>query len=69
MHSIYMTTSTVSYNKYGPQIGNRKSRRDKSKRDDRYRDIYSNRNKTYTRKRGGERRRKNKRTDYSRKNR
>lgn len=69
MHSIYMTT-TVSYNKYGPtQIGNRQYRRE-NKKEDKSRDTDMPRNKRYTRRnRGGDKRRKNKRTEYSRKKR
>lgn len=69
MHLIYMTT-TVSYDRYGPQIGNRQYRRDKNKREDKYRDTEMPRNKRYTRRnRGGDRKRRNKRTEYSRKRR
>ena len=65
MHSIYMTTTTVSYFKNGPQIGN-----DRDKRKRNYRDGDVTTMKRYTRRRrGGNRRRKNKRTEYSRRRR
>lgn len=65
MHSIYMTT-TVSYFKNGPQIGNKRNR----DRDNDYRDGTVSTMKRYTRRRrGGDRRNKNKRTEYSRRRR
>ena len=68
MHSIYMTT-TVSYFKNGPQIGNNRNKRNRD-RDNDYRDGTVSTMKRYTRRRrGGDRRNKNKRTEYSRRRR